>query len=123
MGTIFLDWNKDWLPGPHPKTEAEFIEAAKKYNLHPYEYKPYDDDGYGYGDYPELPLKGVALRDPFYPYDNPVHKRNFNEPDVIIRKCGLWSIGVELLVKCDRTTDANSCRATIDISSRMLTRF
>ncbi|XP_058810463.1 NADH dehydrogenase [ubiquinone] 1 beta subcomplex subunit 8, mitochondrial [Phymastichus coffea] len=72
-------WNKDWLPGPYPKTEEECINAAKKYNLHPEEYKPYPDDGFGYGDYPNLPYKGVALRDPYYPYDQPEYKRNFNE--------------------------------------------
>ena len=73
-------WNKDWLPGPYPKTEEERIAAAKKYGMHPKEYEPYPDDGTGYGDYPKLPFKGVALRDPNYPYDYPGQKRNFNEP-------------------------------------------
>lgn len=73
-------WNKDYKPGPYPRTEAERIKAAEHYGLHPSEYQPYSDDGYGLGDYPKLPLKGVESKDPFYPYDNPEHKRNFNEP-------------------------------------------
>lgn len=46
----------------------------------PEEYKPYADDGMGYGDYPKLPDVGVETRDAYYPYDFPEHRRNFNEP-------------------------------------------
>ncbi|XP_050297153.1 NADH dehydrogenase [ubiquinone] 1 beta subcomplex subunit 8, mitochondrial [Anthonomus grandis grandis] len=73
-------WNKDFRPGDYPKTEEERIAAARKYNVHIKEYKPYPDDGTGNGDYPLLPLEGVDLRDPFYPWDNPELKRNFEEP-------------------------------------------
>jgi len=76
----FLDWNKDYKPAPYPKTKAEFDRAAKKYNLLPEEYIPYKDDGLGYGDYPKLPDVGVETRDPYYPYDYPELRRNFNEP-------------------------------------------
>lgn len=48
--------------------------------MHPSEYKPYDDDGFGFGDYPKLPDVPVESRDPYYPYDMPEHKRNFGEP-------------------------------------------
>lgn len=41
----FLDWNKDWKPGPYPETEEERKAAAKKYGLLPEDYKPYPDDG------------------------------------------------------------------------------
>jgi NADH dehydrogenase (ubiquinone) 1 beta subcomplex subunit 8 len=34
----------------------------------------------GYGDYPELPNISGDSKDPFYPWDNPELKRNFNEP-------------------------------------------
>lgn len=73
-------WNKDYKPGPYPKTEAERAAAAKKYNLLPEEYKPYADNGLGYGDYPALHGGlGVEARDPFYPYDFPELKRNLHE--------------------------------------------
>ena len=73
-------WNKDWKPGPYPKTPEERIAAAKKYNMSPEEYQPYPDDGLGHGDYPKLPDKSVETRDPYYPWDFPEHKRNFGEP-------------------------------------------
>lgn len=73
-------WNKDWKPGPYPKTPEERAAAARKYNLSPEEYEPYPDDGLGHGDYPKLPDMSVESRDPFYPWDFPEHKRNFGEP-------------------------------------------
>uniref|UniRef100_A0A0K8TP44 Putative mitochondrial electron transport nadh to ubiquinone n=1 Tax=Tabanus bromius TaxID=304241 RepID=A0A0K8TP44_TABBR len=73
-------WNKDFKPAPFPKTQEERDAAAKKYNLLPEEYRPYADDGFGYGDYPKLPDIGVESKDPYYPYDFPEHKRNYNEP-------------------------------------------
>lgn len=73
-------WNKDYKPGVFPKTDEERAIAAKKYNLLPEEYKPYADNGLGYGDYPELTGGlGVEARDPYYPYDYPELKRNFGE--------------------------------------------
>ncbi|RZC40490.1 NDUF B8 domain containing protein [Asbolus verrucosus] len=73
-------WNKDYKPGPYPQTEEERKKAAEKYGLHRSEYKPYPDDGTGYGDYPKLPDVAAEMKDPFYPWDNPELKRNFNEP-------------------------------------------
>ncbi|XP_017871965.1 PREDICTED: NADH dehydrogenase [ubiquinone] 1 beta subcomplex subunit 8, mitochondrial [Drosophila arizonae] len=74
-------WNKDYKPGPYPKTEKEREAAAKKYYLLPEEYKPYADDGLGYGDYPKVGGGlGVEHKDNYYPYDYPEIKRNFNEP-------------------------------------------
>ncbi|THK32902.1 NADH dehydrogenase [ubiquinone] 1 beta subcomplex subunit 8, mitochondrial [Diachasma alloeum] len=69
----------DWKPGPYPKTEAERRAAAEKYGMPYEEYEPYPDDGWGHGDYPKLPKIGVALKDPWYPYDWPEEKRNFGE--------------------------------------------
>lgn len=40
-----LDWNKDFAPGPLPKTEEERRAAAKKYGLLPEEYRTYPEDG------------------------------------------------------------------------------
>ncbi|XP_055714628.1 NADH dehydrogenase [ubiquinone] 1 beta subcomplex subunit 8, mitochondrial [Phlebotomus papatasi] len=82
-------WNKDFKPGKYPETEAERLAAAKKYNMHPDEYQPYPDDGEGYGDYPKLPDEPVEMKDPYYPYDFPELKRNFNEPVHI--EYTLWS--------------------------------
>ncbi|XP_055380520.1 NADH dehydrogenase [ubiquinone] 1 beta subcomplex subunit 8, mitochondrial [Condylostylus longicornis] len=73
-------WNKDFKPAPYPETDKAKLEAAKKYRLLPSEYRPYADDGLGYGDYPKLEAGfGVESRDPYYPYDFPEHKRNFHE--------------------------------------------
>lgn len=80
LTSVRSHWNKDFKPGPYPKTQADYERAAKKYNLPLEEYKPYPDDGMGYGDYPKLSDKGVESRDPNYPYDFPELKRNFNEP-------------------------------------------
>lgn len=38
------------------------------------------DDGFGYGDYPKLPMIAAESRDPYALYDNPEYKRNFGEP-------------------------------------------
>lgn len=77
---FILDWNKDFKPAKFPETKKERDASAEKYNLLPEEYKTYADDGMGYGDYPKLPDVGVEQRDPYYPYDFPEHRRNFNEP-------------------------------------------
>ncbi|KAK9872634.1 hypothetical protein WA026_018767 [Henosepilachna vigintioctopunctata] len=73
-------WNKDYKPGPFPKTEAERLAAAKKYDMHPSEYAPYNDDGTGFGDYPKFKAQSAESKDPNYPWDFPEFKRNFNEP-------------------------------------------
>jgi NADH dehydrogenase (ubiquinone) 1 beta subcomplex subunit 8 len=72
-------WNKDWKPGPYPETQAEREAAAKKYGIPIEDYKPYENDGTGHGDYPKLPEFSVERRDPYYPYDFPESKRNFGD--------------------------------------------
>lgn len=74
------DWYKDFKPAAIPLTEEQRKLAAAKYNLHPKEYEVYPDDGTGYGDYPKLPFIATETKDPFYPWDFPEYKRNFNEP-------------------------------------------
>lgn len=71
---------EEWLPGPRPKTDEERAKAAKKYNLLPEEYQPLPDDGFAVGDYPDLPQSHHDQRDPFYPWDDPIFRRNFGEP-------------------------------------------
>ena len=73
-------WNKDWKPGPHPKTPAEREAAAKKYGLRPEDYEPYPDDGTAYGDYPMLPRVAAEARPLYDDYDLPELKRNYGEP-------------------------------------------
>lgn len=96
----FQDWNKDWKPGPYPKTEAERLAAAKKYGLLPQDYEPYPDDGTGYGDYPKLPVVSADARDPFYNWDYPDQKRNYGETvsmnDSVCKKVIWWITDVKL---------------------------
>jgi len=73
-------WNKDWKPGPYPKTPEERTAAAKKYGLRPEDYEPYPDDGMGYGDYPKLPRVSIESRSAYDEWDMPEMKRNFGEP-------------------------------------------
>ncbi len=77
---LHADWNKDWKPGPYPRTPEERAAAAKKYGLRVEDYEPYPDDGDGYGDYPKLPVHSDESRDPWYPWDLPEARRNFGEP-------------------------------------------
>ncbi|XP_024881661.1 uncharacterized protein LOC112460936 [Temnothorax curvispinosus] len=71
-------WNYLWRPGKY--SEKDHDKIAEKYNLHPKEYKPYPDDGKKFtGDYPQLPMVGPAAKDPYYPYDIPVYKKNYRE--------------------------------------------
>lgn len=67
------------MPGPYPKTAEERAAAAKKYNLPLEDYKPYPDDGMGYGDYPMLPEKSQEERDPWYTWDHSDFRRNWGE--------------------------------------------
>jgi NADH dehydrogenase (ubiquinone) 1 beta subcomplex subunit 8 len=73
-------WNKDFKPAPFPQTQKEREAAAKKYGIPIEEYQPYPDDGLGYGDYPKLKDESIELRDPYYAWDYPEHKRNFLDP-------------------------------------------
>ncbi|KAM9326808.1 NADH dehydrogenase [ubiquinone] 1 beta subcomplex subunit 8, mitochondrial [Gastrophryne carolinensis] len=68
------------LPGPYPRTEEERAAAAKKYGLPLEDYKPYPDEGFGYGDYPMLPEKSQEERDPWYRWDHSDFRRNWGEP-------------------------------------------
>ncbi|KAM4636347.1 NADH dehydrogenase [ubiquinone] 1 beta subcomplex subunit 8, mitochondrial [Discoglossus pictus] len=72
--------SKSDLPGPCPKTPEEFAAAAKKYNMRVEDYKPYPDDGMGYGDYPKLQDTSQQERDPWYTWDHPDFRRNWGEP-------------------------------------------
>lgn len=75
-------WNPDWRADPKfPRTEEERIRAAKKYNLHPDDYKPYPEDSLdAFGDYPDLPIISGSQRDPYEPFDYPELRRNYGEP-------------------------------------------
>ena len=81
---FITDWNKDWKPGPYPQTEEERIAAAKKYGLRVEDYKPFPDDGFGYGDYPDIGKIGTGSKDPFENWDIPEVRRNYGEPVSIL---------------------------------------
>ena len=82
--SVSAAWNKDWKPGPYPKTEAERAAAAKRYGLRPEDYEPYSADGFGHGDYPKLPIVSEESKYPYEDFDIPEIKRNFGEPVSII---------------------------------------
>lgn len=74
-------WNKDWKPGPYPKTPEERAAAAKKYGMLPADYEPMpENDDTSRGDYPNLPDIGASARDPTESYDFPYLRRNYGEP-------------------------------------------
>ena len=72
-------WNKDWKPGPYPRTAEERAAAAKKYGMRVEDYQPYPDDGMGYGDYPMLPRVSAESRSASELWDIPELKRNYGE--------------------------------------------
>jgi len=81
-------WNKDWKPGPIPRTPEERAAAAKKYGIRPEDYKVLAedaDDHYGrvvahhLGDYPNLPIVAHSIRDPWEDYDHPQDRRNYGD--------------------------------------------
>merc|ERR1712212_589584 len=72
--------SKDSLPGPYPKTPEERAAAAKKYNMRVEDYEPHPDNGEGFGDYPKMEDRSQHQRDPWYTWDHPDLRRNWNEP-------------------------------------------
>jgi len=72
-------WNKDWKPGPYPRTEEDKIAAAKKYHMIPEDYEPYPEEE-GYGDYPMFRKVHMETRNPHEPFDWESLKRNYCEP-------------------------------------------
>ena len=76
----FIDWNKDWRPGPYPETKEAREAAAKKYGLRPEDYEPFPNDGWqSHGDYPKVPILSESARDPHENWDHPEERRNFGE--------------------------------------------
>lgn len=89
-------WNKDWKPGPYPRTEEERKAAALKYGLEPSEYQPYPDDGTGHGDYPMLPERSAESKDPYYTWDFPELKKNLHETVTQIKNFNILSVFSEV---------------------------
>lgn len=75
-------WNPDWRADPKiPRSHAERIQAAKKYNLHPSDYTPFDpEDTLTHGDYPKIPAISFSERSAYEAWDYPELRRNFGEP-------------------------------------------
>ena len=78
--SCLADWNKDWMPGPYPETPEQRAAAAKKYGMLPEDYKPMPNDGFGKGDYPDLPMDPWEEKDAHYNWDSPDHRRDFGDP-------------------------------------------
>jgi len=76
-----VPWNYLWKPGPVPRTEEARLAAAKKYGMiqEDYENYPVGSDEMC-GDYPKLPLVYEAHKDPYYAWDYPEQRRDYNEP-------------------------------------------
>ncbi|CAH8624294.1 unnamed protein product [Schistosoma rodhaini] len=70
----------DWKPKPYPCTKAEREAAAKRYNLLPSDYKPFENDGLAPGDYFYVEPYNTECRSPWEPYDYPSERRDFNDP-------------------------------------------
>lgn len=64
--------------GDWPRTKEEREKAAKKYNLIPEDYIPYEE-GEALGDYPNLKPIGAFNRDPYDDYDDMVDVRFYGE--------------------------------------------
>lgn len=64
--------------GPWPRTKEERIRAAKKYNLIPEDYEPYDEND-AFGDYPKLKAIGAFNRDPYDDFDDTTECRFYGE--------------------------------------------
>lgn len=75
--------------GPYPRTQEERERAAKKYNLIPEDYEPYDED-HGWGDYPNLKPIGAFNRDRYDDYDDPVDLRFHGEVYQLAYDSHLW---------------------------------
>ncbi|CAH8864429.1 unnamed protein product [Trichobilharzia szidati] len=79
----------EWKPKPFPCTKAEREAAAKRYNLLPSDYKPFEDDGLAPGDYFKVEPYNVNNLDPWEPYDYPRSRRNYNDP--VLFKAHMYS--------------------------------
>lgn len=75
--------------GPWPRTKEERERAAKKYNLIPEDYKPFDECE-GWGDYPDLKAIGAYNRDPYDDFDNPAANTLYGEPYHIFYDLYQW---------------------------------
>jgi len=64
---------------PKKFSEKDIEKIAAKYNMHPKDYKPFSDKEMCVGDYPDVPMIGPAAKDPYYPYDIPVYRKNYHE--------------------------------------------
>lgn len=65
--------------GPWPRTKEERERAARKYNLIPEDYEPFDEME-ARGDYPNLPAVGQYNRDNYEDFDDIEDRRNHGEP-------------------------------------------
>ncbi|UXI15349.1 hypothetical protein NH340_JMT01292 [Sarcoptes scabiei] len=101
-------WVQDYKPGPYPKTAAEREAAAKKYNLIPEDYEPYEE-GSGYGDYPKLPIVGEDDMDPYENFDFYYYRRNYGQ-----------TLHIDYDVYCSEKSDPNASVTAVPLSMIIL---
>ena len=68
------------MPETVPVTPEQRAHAAEKYGLRVEDYKPFPDNGFPLGDYPDLPPVSQNSRSPYEDWDIPEVKRNYKEP-------------------------------------------
>ncbi|CAH8586969.1 unnamed protein product [Heterobilharzia americana] len=70
----------EWKPRPYPCTKEEREAAARRYNLMPSDYKPFEENSIPPGDYFYTEPYNVKNLDPWEHYDYPRERRNFGDP-------------------------------------------
>ncbi len=56
------------------------MRETENFSCRPEDYKPYPDDGLGFGDYPNLGPISSDMKSDWEDWDDPYNKRNFGEP-------------------------------------------
>lgn len=81
------DWFKE--VGPWPRTKKERERAARKYNLIPEDYEPFEELE-AWGDYPKLPVVGAYNRDWYEDFDDIWEMHTYGEPMEISYDITRW---------------------------------
>lgn len=82
--------------GPWPATPEDRIRAARKYNLIPEDYEPYEED-LGFGDYPKLPDIGDFNKNRYDDFDDIFYSRHHGEPPHLFFDLYRWEHSDPLL--------------------------
>ena len=72
-------WHK--LVSKHGFSEFLFFVLYR-----PEDYRPFPDDGMGWGDYPMLKEESPDMKSDWENYDDPYAKRHFGDPVIVLLK-------------------------------------